>query len=71
MLRIFIGQPNQVGERSNIHVINVFIETRQKEKIMIGDYAASWIPIAMVPFIGMVCFAVSMVLFFYYVEQEA
>ncbi len=38
---------------------------------MIGDYAASWIPIAMVPFIGMVAFAVSMVLFFVYVEGEA
>ncbi len=38
---------------------------------MIGDYTAPWLPVAMVPFIGMVCFAVSMVLFFYYVEREA
>ena len=38
---------------------------------MIGDYAGSWIPVAMVPFIGMVAFAVSMVLFFVYVEGEA
>ena len=38
---------------------------------MIGDYAASWLPVAMVPFIGMVCFAVSMALFFIYVESEA
>lgn len=38
---------------------------------MIGDFAASWIPVVMVPFIGMVCFAVSMALFFYYVESEA
>ena len=38
---------------------------------MIGDYAASWLPVAMVPFIGLVTVAVSMVLFFVYVEGEA
>ena len=38
---------------------------------MIGDYAASWLPVAMVPLIGLVGFAVSSVLFFIYAENEA
>ena len=38
---------------------------------MIGDYAASWLPVFLVPFIGLVCFSVSMALFFIYVESEA
>ena len=38
---------------------------------MLGDYTASWLPVALVPFIGLVCFAVSMVLFFVYAENEA
>ena len=38
---------------------------------MIGDYAASWLPVFMVPFIGLVSVAVSMALFFIYVESEA
>ncbi|MDJ0574912.1 MAG: photosystem I reaction center subunit VIII [Xenococcaceae cyanobacterium MO_234.B1] len=38
---------------------------------MIGDYTASWLPVAMLPFICLVCLAVSMVLFFNYVEGDA
>ena len=38
---------------------------------MIGDYTAPWLPAAMLPFICLICLAVSMVLFFYYVEGEA
>ncbi|MGK7948658.1 MAG: photosystem I reaction center subunit VIII [Xenococcaceae cyanobacterium] len=38
---------------------------------MIGDYTAAWLPVFMVPFIGLVCTAVSMALFFIYVEGEA
>ena len=38
---------------------------------MIGDYTAAWLPVALVPFIGIVSFAVAMVLFFVYAENEA
>ena len=38
---------------------------------MIGDYTASWLPVALVPFIGIVSVAVSMVLLFVYIENEA
>ncbi|MEM9275225.1 MAG: photosystem I reaction center subunit VIII [Cyanobacteria bacterium P01_F01_bin.143] len=38
---------------------------------MIGDFAASWVPVVMIPFIGLVCVGASMALFFYYVENEA
>lgn len=38
---------------------------------MIGDYTVSWLPVVLVPFIGLVCMAVSMALFFIYVEGEA
>jgi photosystem I subunit VIII len=38
---------------------------------MIGDFAASWLPVALVPFIGIVAAAVSMVLLFVYIENEA
>jgi photosystem I subunit 8 len=38
---------------------------------MIGDYAASWLPVALVPLIGLVAAAVSMVLLFVYIEGEA
>ena len=38
---------------------------------MIGDYTAAWLPVALVPFIGIVSVAVSMVLLFVYIENEA
>ena len=38
---------------------------------MIGDYAASWLPVAMVPFIGILSAAISMALLFIYIEGEA
>ena len=38
---------------------------------MIGDYAASWLPVAMVPLVGIVGAAVSMALLFVYIEGEA
>ena len=38
---------------------------------MIGDYAASWLPVALVPLIGLVAAAVSMALLFVYIEGEA
>ncbi len=37
---------------------------------MIGDYAASWLPVAMVPFVGIVSAAISMALLFIYIEGE-
>ncbi len=38
---------------------------------MIGDYAASWLPVALVPLVGIVGAAVSMALLFIYIESEA
>ena len=38
---------------------------------MIGDYAASWLPVAMVPFIGIVSAGVAMALLFIYIEGES
>lgn len=38
---------------------------------MIGEYAASWLPVALVPLVGLVSVAVSMVLLFVYIENEA
>ena len=38
---------------------------------MIGDYAASWLPVAMVPLVGIVGAAVSMALLFIYIEGES
>ena len=38
---------------------------------MIGDYAASWLPVAMVPLVGLVSAAVSMALLFIYIEGES
>ena len=38
---------------------------------MIGDYAAPWLPVALVPLIGLVAAAVAMVLLFVYIEGEA
>jgi len=37
---------------------------------MIGDYAAAWLPVAMVPLVGLVGAAVSMALLFIYIEGE-
>lgn len=39
-------------------------------KVMIGDYAASFLPVAFVPMLAIVAFA-AMGLFFIYVETEA
>jgi photosystem I subunit 8 len=36
-----------------------------------GDFAASFLPVVLVPAIGLVGFFVSMGLFFLYVEKEA
>ena len=38
---------------------------------MIGDYAASWLPVAMVHLVGLVGAAVSMALLFIYIEGES
>lgn len=38
---------------------------------MTGEFAASFLPFAMVPLVGMVFPAVAMSLLFYYVEQDA
>lgn len=38
---------------------------------MIGDYAASWLPVAMVPLVGLVGAAVAMALLFIYIENES
>jgi photosystem I subunit VIII len=38
---------------------------------MIGDYAASWLPVAMVPLVGIVGAAISMALLFIYIEGES
>lgn len=38
---------------------------------MIGDYALSWLPVAMVPLVGLVSAGVSMALLFIYIENEA
>ena len=38
---------------------------------MIGDYAAAWLPVAMVPLVGIVGAAISMALLFIYIENEA
>ena len=38
---------------------------------MIGDYAASWLPVAMVPLVGIVSAAVAMAFLFIYIEGEA
>lgn len=38
---------------------------------MIGEYTASWLPVALVPLVGLVSVAVSMVLLFVYIENEA
>jgi photosystem I subunit VIII len=70
LLRIFITKPNRVGVHSNIHVIHVRFNKIGK-KDMIGDYAASWLPVAMVPLVGLVGAAVSMALLFVYIEGEA
>jgi photosystem I subunit VIII len=37
---------------------------------MIGDYTASWLPVAMVPLVGIVGAAVAMALLFIYIEGE-
>lgn len=37
---------------------------------MIGDYAASWLPVAMVPLVGIVGAGISMALLFIYIEGE-
>jgi photosystem I subunit VIII len=70
LLRIFITKPNWVKLHSNIHVVTVSI--KQIGRIdMIGDYAASWLPVAMVPFVGLVIPAVAMALLFIYIENES
>ena len=38
---------------------------------MIGDYAASWLPVAMVPLVGILGAGISMALLFIYIEGEA
>ncbi|WP_036483424.1 photosystem I reaction center subunit VIII [Myxosarcina sp. GI1] len=38
---------------------------------MIGDYAAAWLPVAMVPLVGLVGAGVAMALLFIYIENEA
>ena len=38
---------------------------------MIGDYAASWLPVAMVPLVGLAGAAISMALLFIYIEGQA
>ncbi|BAZ45246.1 photosystem I reaction center subunit VIII [Chondrocystis sp. NIES-4102] len=38
---------------------------------MIGSYAASWLPIAMVPLVGIVGAAISMALLHVYIEGES
>jgi photosystem I subunit 8 len=38
---------------------------------MTGDFAASFLPFAMVPLMGLVVPAVAMGLFFLYIEQDA
>jgi photosystem I subunit 8 len=46
-------------------------DSTNRKKDMIGDYAASWLPVAMVPLVGLVGAAVSMALLFIYIEGEA
>jgi photosystem I subunit 8 len=70
LLRIFITKPNRVGVHSNIHVVNVQLKNKELRN-MIGDYAASWLPVAMVPLVGIVGAAVSMALLFIYIEGES
>jgi photosystem I subunit 8 len=38
---------------------------------MTGDFAASFLPFALVPLVGLVLPAVAMGLFFLYIEQDA